>query len=376
MTSITASITSRRRSTAAAVTGTALAFTALVAAPAASAHSTPAPAFTCGPAALPTGYSDALDKLVYNGAQIGGLSSLTYDPVAHDWIAGVDNHGADPARIWSFTDLSHPAIAGDPLVLKKADGTPYTGQNSDNEGLAVLPNGDYVVSSETEPSIRVYGRDGIQKSSLPVPARFAVTGTTPAGQATGNATLEGLSIPPNGREIVAAMEGALSGDVSAADATAHRFLVYTLGRDGAWKLTKQVGYRTDPGMRVAEATLYGNNEILVEEASFTPAVGNGVKLYAVTGLGASPDVSGYADLSAAPAGSFLGKQLVADLVQCPTLGATAKQPQTNPLLDNYEGLAFTGEVGDLTGVSLISDDNFGATQITRVLGLAVDLPRG
>jgi len=65
-------------------------------------------------------------------------------------------------------------------------------------------------SSETEPSVRIYGRDGVQEASLPVPARFAVTGTTPEGQATGNATLEGLTISRSGREIVAAMEGALS----------------------------------------------------------------------------------------------------------------------------------------------------------------------
>jgi hypothetical protein len=69
-------------------------------------------------------------------------------------------------------------------VLRKPDGTAYDGTNPDNEGLAVLPDGDYLVSSETEPSIRIYGRDGVQKASLPIPARFAVTGTTPAGQAT------------------------------------------------------------------------------------------------------------------------------------------------------------------------------------------------
>jgi hypothetical protein len=67
------------------------------------------------------------------------------------------------------------------------------GTTSDNEGLAVLPNGDFVVSSETEPSIRIFGRDGVQKSSRPVPARFAVT---PAGEATTNAPLEGLTITP------------------------------------------------------------------------------------------------------------------------------------------------------------------------------------
>jgi Esterase-like activity of phytase/Glycosyl transferase family 2 len=58
--------------------------------------------------------------------------------------------------------------AGNPRVPgRHVDGTAYDGTNSDNEGLAVLPDGDYLVSSETEPSIRIYGRDGVQKASLP-----------------------------------------------------------------------------------------------------------------------------------------------------------------------------------------------------------------
>src|SRR5262249_42363800 len=42
--------------------------------------------------------------------------------------------------------------------------------------LAVLRNGEYLVSSETEPSIRIYDRNGVQIASLPIPAWFAVTG--------------------------------------------------------------------------------------------------------------------------------------------------------------------------------------------------------
>src|SRR5262249_44326486 len=159
--------------------------------------------------------------------------------------------------IWFFRNLGDPTVVRDPLVLKRPDGTPYDGTNSDNEGLAVLPDGDYLVSSETEPSIRIFGRDGVQKASLPVPARFAVRGSTPDGEATSNATLEGLTISPSGREVIAAMEGALSGDVSSSgDATLHRFLVYDADRHGNWALTKQLAYRTDPGMRVPEVAAY------------------------------------------------------------------------------------------------------------------------
>ncbi|HEX3588371.1 MAG TPA: esterase-like activity of phytase family protein [Pseudonocardiaceae bacterium] len=339
-------------------------------------HGGPPASLKCAPDAFALSFSDSLDKLVHNGAKVGGLSSLAFDARSRSWVSAVDNNGTDPARIWFFRDLNHPTVTRDPLVLTMPDGTPYNGLNSDNEGLAVLPDGDYLVSSETEPSIRIFGRDGVQRASLPVPARFAVTGTTPDGQATGNATLEGLTITPNGREVVAAMEGALSGDVSASgDTTPHRFLVYEADSHGHWKLSKQIAYRTDAGNRVPEVAAYTNDSILVEEAAFTTTAGNSVDLYAVPNLHKAADVSRVGNLSTAPARDVVAKKLVAHLVTCPTLGAQAKETQTNPLLDNFEGMAITGRAfGGLTGVSMISDDNFSAAQTTRVLNLVARLP--
>lgn len=328
----------------------------------------------CLPSAIAMDYSDALDKVTYDGVQVGGLSSLARDPRSGGYVSAVDNHGTDPARIWFLSGVTHPRVTRDPLVLKRADGTPYNGTDSDNEGLAVLPNGDFVVSSETEPSIRIFGRDGIQKASLAVPGRFAVAGTAPDGEATVNATLEGLTITPNGKTIVAAMEGALSGDVSAdGDATAHRFLVYAQhGR--SWVLSKQVEYRAEPGMRIPEVAASGNDSLVVEEAAWSPSIGNSVNLYAVNGLRGAKDVSGIENLSAAPDSAALHKTLVADVVQCPTLGASAKEAQANPLLDNYEGMAVTFSAGRLAGITLISDDNFSQSQTTRVLNLIARLP--
>jgi hypothetical protein len=358
---------------------------ALTLAPAVSANAQPAAGTgqatvaglasrACPPSGFAVSFSDSLDKLVYHGVELGGLSSLAYDARSAAWVSAVDNHGTDPARIWFFRNLAHPAVTRDPLVLRKPDGTAYDGTNSDNEGLAVLPDGDYLVSSETEPSIRIYGRDGVQKASLPIPARFAVTGTTPDGQATSNATLEGLTISRSGHEIISSMEGALSGDVSASgDATFHRFLVYDQARNGTWQLTKQIAYRTETGNRIPEVQAYGRDSLLVEEAAFSTTAGNSEELYAVKNAGSAPDVSNVANLSQAPASDVVGKKLVANLVQCPTLGAPSRETQANPLLDNYEGMTIVGGPG-LAAVSLISDDNFSATQFTRVLNLLVKLP--
>ncbi|AYG02766.1 esterase-like activity of phytase family protein [Gryllotalpicola protaetiae] len=328
-------------------------------------------------------FSDALDKLQDYGATVGGLSSIAWDQRQQAWVSAVDNNGAGvPEYIWSYRNLNDPKVTHAPLVLKKPDGTPYDGgpaatdpNAADNEGLAVLNNGSYLVSSETEPSIRIYGRDGVQRASLPVPARFAVIGTTAAGEATSNATLEGLTITPDGNTIIAAMEGALSGDVSAAgDATSHRLLVYTQVR-GSWRLSKQIEYKTDAGMRIPEVAAYSNDAVIVEEASFSTTAGNAVNLFAVTGLSRAADVSHVANLGNASPRLAVQKTRLADLVNCPTLGAPALETQANPLLDNFEGMAVTGRLpGGKYGVTLISDDNNSAQQHTRLLNLAVKLP--
>jgi hypothetical protein len=312
------------------------------------------------PTACPVSYSDALDQV----GGIGGLSDLAWDNRSHAWASTVDNHGTDPARIWFFRRAADPVIVGDPLVLRRPDGTAYDGTTSDNEGLAVLPGGDFLVSSEVEPSIRVYGRDGVQKSQLPVPSRFAVA---PAGEATANATLEGLTLADGGRRIIAAMEGALSGD---SDPAVHRFLIYDRTGRGGYALARQVIYRTQPGQRISEVAAYDRDSLVVMEASFNPATGNTIQLYAVKNVTKGRDVSAVADAGPLPS---LRKSLVADLVPCPSLGATARQPQANPLLDNFEGMAIVpGRRADT--IRLISDDNFNPAQITRILTIPARLP--
>lgn len=53
------------------------------------------------------------------------------------------------------------------------------------------------------------------------------------------------------------------------------------------------------------------------------------------------------------------------------MGATAKQPQPNPLLDNIEGMVITGHTGNRLDVLLVSDDNQSAAQTTRFYFLRV-----
>jgi hypothetical protein len=329
----------------------------------------------CPPWTVALGYSDNLNKQVPGGVPVGGLSDLAIDPISGLYATTMDRHGYDPARVWLFASASSPQLLFT-IVLKHSDGTPYTGVDSDNEGFAFLPDGNFLVASEVGPSIRVFGRDGIQLGELPMPTNFRVA---PYGAATANATLEGVTVSADGTRVVAAMEEPLSTDISSTDTDEHRFLVFDRDAVGKYQLTRQLGYRTDPGLRVSDVSLYGAGAglgLVILENGYTAGSGDTIRLYSVPTL--EPDVSAIPDLALDPAADLAPKQLIGDLGGCPTLGATSPQAVGNPLMDNYEGLSVSaGLMADghyLAWISLISDDNFNPLQVTRVLNLAAVLP--
>ena len=81
------------------------------------------------------GFSDALNKRTFKDTNVGGLSGLTYD-----------------------------------------NGQPFTGANFEGEGIALTLNGELLISSETEPSIRSFALDRSFLGELFVPERFLVQG--------------------------------------------------------------------------------------------------------------------------------------------------------------------------------------------------------
>ncbi|GID30479.1 esterase-like activity of phytase family protein [Paractinoplanes brasiliensis] len=315
---------------------------------------------SCGPDASLLGFSDALDKTMFRGTQVAGLSALApaQGPRA---LALVDNIGATPARIYDV-DLARKAVRG-VTFLTRPDGTAYTGTDFDGEGLVVERSGRTVLaSSEREPSIRRFRlTDGREIASLPVPARFQVT---PAGQAAVNQTFEALAATPDHQVLYAGMEGPLAGD-----GDGHRIIRYFNDKPVA-----QYAYRTDPALGLVELVALGDNQLLAMERGFTAGVGNTVRIYRVSATGA-PDVTAVESLTTlTDPRAWLGKELLVDLVNCPASGATAKQPQPNPLLDNIEGMALGERLpGGRRVLHLISDDNGSATQITRLYTLAVTI---
>lgn len=325
-----------------------------VAAPAAYADA-PGTGHACSPSVDITSFSDALDKTTFDNTFVGNFSALAVDP----------DGGIDALSDRSSLFTLDPRTFAPTRVVSLAD---ENGQPLDSEGLVIDRDGTRLITSEVEPSVRRYDGDGKILGRLPVPDALRVA---PAGRATTNLTFEGLALQPGDRTLIASMEGPLAGD----DRDLVRFQTWTRKNPKAdFALDVQYGYRVDSGLGVSDIAPAGDGRLFVLERGFTSGVGNTVRLYLADPRHAT-DVSGVANLTATTDARLISKTLLADIANCPSLGATAKQPQPNPLLDNIEGVTVVGKDRNRLRLLMVSDDNQGATQTTRLYSLTVDLPR-
>ncbi|MGQ5638157.1 MULTISPECIES: esterase-like activity of phytase family protein [unclassified Streptomyces] len=340
----------RLRTVLATLTAGLAAATTLTAAGPAGAADSPA-GHACSPSVTIDRFSDALDKTTYDGTFVGNFSALAVDRDGS--IAALEDRS-------SLFDLD-PATLRPRSAVHLAD---EKGADLDSEGLVVDKDGTRLITSETEPSVRRYSADGRILDRLPVPSSLLVA---PAGRATANQTFEGLTLLPGGRTLLASMEDAIAGDSTGIV----RFQTWRRTTGGHFRLAAQYAYRTDAGLGVPEVQATPDGRLLVLERGFTSGVGNTVRLYLADPRHAT-DTSGIEYLTGQPSVRLIGKTLLADIADCPSLGATAKQPQPNPLLDNIEGMTITGR--DRTGrlkVLLVSDDNQNPAQTTRFYYLRV-----
>jgi hypothetical protein len=314
-----------------------------------------------------------LDQVRFGDTDVGGLSGLAYDAARDAYYALTDNQGDTAARFYTLhlpldgMKLGAPTIEA-VTTLRDGNGQAFTGRNLDGEGLALLPNGELLVSSETEPSIRRFAPDGRLLDTLPVPSRFAVK---PDGEGTENQTFESLDLTPNGQTLFTAVEGPLAADGFTGELRARvRLLRYDRAADGSFTPSVQHFYLAEPIQGVADLVAMSDTELLVLERGFIPGLGNTIRIFRVSLVGAT-DVTDRTSLSD-PNLTPLKKELLVDLGKCPPSGATHPARQANPLLDNFEALAFGPPLPDgRRTLLLLSDNNFASEQVTRMIALAV-----
>lgn len=323
------------------------------------------------------GFSDALDKESFEGTEVGGLSALAYDKHRGVYYSLVDNGPESESKARFYTvrapvdrsGLGEPEIL-DVTFLRDASGEPFTAEDFDGEGITLTRKGNLLVSSEMEPSIYRFSRDGRLLDELTVPDKFLVA---PEGEAQSNRIFESLDLSPNGRSLFTAVEGPLASDGQTADGRNRiRILRYEDRGPGGFEPAEEFFYLTEPGQSVVEIAAVSENKILVLERGFVPGEGNTVRIFSVSLKGAedASDEPTLAEQGLEP----VEKELLVDLADCPSGDATTPGTQENPLLENYESLEFGPRLpGGRRVLLLQSDDNFNDVQVTRLVALGARL---
>lgn len=239
----------------------------------------------------------------------------------------------------------------------------------DGEGLARAADGSFfLVADETLPSLVHVDAEGSFLGKIAVPERYS-------NQPSNNKGLESLSLSPSGSYLFTSNESALVEDGPAATKTLGT-LVRLLRIEVASNAYAQYTYRTEPlgagsggDMGVSDVLALGDDSLLVLERGYQSNYGNTIRLFRVNLAGAR-DVAAVAALGEEP--EVLEKELVADVAALPPGATTHPAQQPNPLLDNYEALAFGPTLADGRRLLLLlSDDNAQASQVARMLVLAV-----
>lgn len=337
-----------------------------------------------GEVTLPTGQT-------FNNTEVGGLSGISYDANTNSYYAISDDRSENnPARFYSlkigiddgrldagdvnFTDVT---------TLLNQQGETFPSNGIDAEGIALSSDGTVYISSEGDannllnPFVNQFSLDGQEFKQLEVPDKFLPTSDRSRG-IRNNLAFESLTITPDERFLYTATEEALNQDGATAtleNQSTARILQYDLTTG---KPTKEFAYFTDP-IPVAPTPPTGsannglvdllaidnNGTFLALERSFSPGVGNNIRLYEVRTQNAT-DIS-QTDRLSQPEGrsldiKFAEKRLVLDLGE---LGIQ---------LDNLEGLTFGPTLPDgRQSLTLLSDNNFSENQVTQFLSFAVDI---
>jgi hypothetical protein len=238
----------------------------------------------------------------------------------------------------------------------------------DGEGIARTSTG-FFMSNENGPHIYELDQTGQMVSEVRLPDHFS--------RSRQNASLESLALTADGQFLFTANEQSLNTDGPRATIDAGT-LVRIVRYDRSTQATQEWTYLTDPIFArgdggdngVVDLAALSASEVLVLERSFVPRIGNSVRVYRVS-LDESSNVVDVDALSAEM--PILTKTLVVDLGTLPDDNfPPSLEPQRNRILDNYEGLALGPMLGDGRRVLfLVSDDNKRASQVPRLLVLAV-----
>jgi hypothetical protein len=326
----------------------------------------------------------------FEDTDIGGLSSITYDPARNVYYAISDDQGTiDPVRYYTLDiDISNGQLDPgditflDVTTILDPSGAPYAPMSLDPEGLVLAHEGSLYFSSEgfaartppVNPFINRMNLNGRHNRSLVIPDKFLPSSTQGVRN---NLGFESLNVTPDQKTLVTTSEGALVQDGPAANlgqSSFARILEYRLssgqpGSEYVYVVNPVAEVPVPPDQfrvngLVELLPLDNAGTMLALERSFSvgaEGAGNTIWLYEIQTQGAT-DVSGKFSLlneTFTPVTKRLILEVEADLGIEP---------------DNIEGMAFGPALPDgRLPLILVSDNNFAVSQTTQFIVLAVEL---
>ncbi len=365
---------------------------------------------------LPTGFVPTGPAGSINGVSVpvGGLSGIDFDAVTQRYVAiSDDRSAAGPARFYSLSlDLQQFRRQGSPgaagvgflavTALQQPDGSNFGLNQVDPESLRLNPvNGHLLWSNEGQrapagfqnPTVREMTAAGVYVRDFAVPGRYQPAGSVAGNQAgdrgiANNLAFESLTLSTDGRTLYTATENALVQDGPAAAvglASASRILAFDMGSGTAtaeyvYPVAPVVLAPASPGLfatnGLVELLAIAPGEFIAVERSFaigaaTPGVGpagqttgNTIRLFHVDIRNAT-NVSGLDSLAGASY-TAATKTLLLDM-------SDLRQDDDSVLaLDNIEGITLGPVLPDgRQTLVLVSDNNFGASQFTQFVALAI-----
>ena len=343
-----------------------------------------------GEVVIPTG-------TLFEGTEIGGLSSITFDSGRGVYYALSDDQGnmpsGDPVRYYTVAiNLADGTLDNGDVTfvnvtqMYENKKTPFAPGGLDPEGLVLGREGYLFMSSEgntladpiIDPFIRRYNRNGRVTASLPIPDKYIPNGVDKGVRF--NLSFESLNLTPDGRNLVTAGEGALFQDGPASSFTngsLTRVLVYDLShRSPIAEYVYELGPWAEPSAifgvnGIAEVLPIDNvGTMLVMERSFSVGgvlgggTGNVIVIKEASTQGATDVLSVnalYEGGSPIPFTPMSQREVFAfDDLGIP--------------IDNIEGMTFGPPLPDgRQTLVIVSDNNFAATQFTQFIVLALDI---
>lgn len=334
---------------------------------------------------------------MFDGTEIGGLSSITYDAARGVYHTLSDDQGnrpsGDPVRYYTVAvDLSEGDFDGgdlefvDVTQLFEIRKTPFAPGGLDPEGFMLAREGFLFMSSEgnifaepiIDPFIRRYNHNGRVTADLPIPGHYIPNGVDYGVRF--NLAFESLNLTPDGRNLVTAGEGALFQDGPASSFTngsLTRLLTYDVP-----KRSPVAEYVYELAPWAEPSAIFGVNGIvevlpiddagtmLVMERSFSVGgvlgggTGNVVVINEISTVGAT-DVLDTDALYDGGSPIALTPVSQAEVFAFDDLGIP---------IDNIEGMTFGPALPDgRQSLVVVSDNNFNAGQFTQFIVLALDI---